>query len=677
MSTRQTGKRAARVPAKPAKRCKRAAHLRTPRTSKQFLHETPCEAKAVTRDKTRFLAVISHEIRTPLNAIIGMADLLWETELAPNQRQYVKMFRNAGEDLLRLINDILDVTHMDSGRFELENIPFDLAGVLGDACEVMALPAHRKQLEFTYRIAPDVPTSLTGDPARLRQVLIIFINNAIKFTEHGMATIEVTCAAPARAANTTDLLFTIADTGIGIPADRLRDVFERFTQVDPSSTRKYGGVGLGLAIARNLVRHMHGRIQVKSTVGAGTTFSFTARFGRCAAVSQPRTMPVPLLAGMRVLVTDDNDVNRMILREMLTRIGLTVTEAASGDETLAAIASAHAAAQPFDVLLLDYHMPGMDGHAVLEAVRRHWGATQMVVMMLTSEDQYACNQGCHALGALCVTKPVRQGVLIDTLARALANTPAPQPTEGTPPRAAPILAPLRILLADDAADNRLLVEHHLKGHSIDTVADGAAAVARATTARYDVILMDMSMPVMDGLTATKHIREWERASGTSPTLIIALTAHAYQHEIRASIAAGCNAHLTKPFRKEDLQQALAACIAAKAAGHAASTRSVAADTAASVSLRVPDEVRDLAPAFLERRRQDLVVLRDALAHSQFDVIERVGHMLKGSGGSYGFDLITTIGARLECAARDADVTVITSEIEKLTEYLAQVSVANE
>ncbi|MCX7003065.1 MAG: response regulator [bacterium] len=640
------------------------------------MHDARREADAAHHAKTRFLAVISHEIRTPLNAIIGMADLLWETPLAPEQRQYVRMFRNAGEDLLRLINDILDLTHMDSGRFELENIPFDLVRVLEDACEVMALPAHRKHLELTYRVAPDVPTNLTGDPARLRQILINLINNAIKFTERGMVTIEVTCGAVARrAAKTSTLLFAVTDTGIGIPADRLHSVFERFAQVDASSTRKYGGIGLGLAIARELVRRMHGRIQVQSTVGAGTTFSFTARCGRGDATGQPHRAPVPHLAGIRVLITDDNDINRMILREMLTHAGLVVTEAASGDAALAAIAAAHQAGTPFAVLLLDYHMPGMDGHTVLETVRQRWGTAHTVIMMLTSEDQ----QHSRMLGALWVMKPVRQAALIDTLARALADTPAPHHAESAPPRATPMLAPLRILLADDAADNRLLVEHHLKGHRLEMVDDGAAAVARATTAQYDVILMDMSMPVMDGLTATRHIRAWERATATPPTPIIALTAHAYHDEIRASISAGCNAHLTKPFRKDDLQQALVACGAGTLAGHAAGAGiGTGADAgAAAVPLRIPDEVRELAPAFLERRRQDVVALRAALADGQLAVIERIGHMLKGSGGSYGFDWITSIGAQLERAAHAADETTIVSEIDTLTRYLAQVTLTHE
>jgi signal transduction histidine kinase/DNA-binding response OmpR family regulator len=672
MSTRTTrGKRPATAT---TQRCDRTTAARMLHECKEQLRTARREAQAVTRAKTRFLAVTSHEIRTPLNAIIGMADLLWETNLTAEQRQYVRMFRNAGEDLLRLINDILDLAHMDSGHFELEHIPFSVAGVLEDVCDMMALPAHAKHLELVYRIAPDVPAHLTGDPARLRQILINLINNAVKFTEQGMITIEVTRAARGRSrtrpgSGACTLAFSVTDTGVGIPADQLHSVFERFTQVDASSTRKRGGIGLGLAIARELVHLMHGRIRAQSTVGAGTTFSFTARFTRSAATPPPAVAPLKELTCTRVLITDDNAVNRMILHEMLTRAGVITSQAANGADALAAIAAAHQAGTPFDVLLLDYHMPDMDGQTVLETVRQRWGAAQMVIMMLTSADHHACNQRCQALGAVCMMKPVKHRLLVETLARLLAGVAEAPHSEHRAPVAAPA-APMRILLADDAVDNRVLVEHHLKGHTVTSVADGAAAVARATTEHYDVILMDISMPGMDGLIATKLIREWERAVSAAATPIIALTAHAYQSEIRAALNAGCTAHVSKPFKREDLLQAIAAHVAPNAG-----PATPAIEPVAGVALdHVPDELRALAPAFLERRRHDLQLLRAALADRRFDTIGHIGHMLKGSGGSYGFDQITIIGAQLEIAACDADGAAAADAIAALDCYLAHGSI---
>jgi CheY-like chemotaxis protein/anti-sigma regulatory factor (Ser/Thr protein kinase) len=455
------------------------------------------------------------------------------------------------------LNDILDLSKVEAGYLELEKIEFDLREVIDKASEMMALRAHEKGLELGCSVAPDVTVNLIGDPNRLRQVLLNLIGNAIKFTEKGEVVLRVIQDQDVEEPGA--LRFMVSDTGIGIPAGKLESVFERFVQADSSTTRKYGGTGLGLTISKRLVELMGGRIRVDSKEGTGSTFSFTARFAPQAHPPHRHSMPEINLAGMKTLVADDNATNRLILKEALSSWGALVTEAPGGESALLELQKAHAA-EPYQLVLLDCRMPDLSGFDVVQKFMDTSTLDGMTVMVLTSDSRSADIAKSYKLGlGGYLVKPIRRSDLHKAITIAV-NRPnglgSVVSLVGTTRREE---GALKILLVEDSADNALLIRSYLKKAAceIDHVENGQAAFERFQGGHYDLVLMDMHMPVMDGYTAAQHIRHWEQGRGRQPIPILALTAFGMKEEEQKSLKAGCTAHLIKPIRKATLLAAIA------------------------------------------------------------------------------------------------------------------------
>jgi len=634
--------------------------------SEEKIRELKEAAEAANRSKSDFLAQMSHEIRTPMNAIIGMADLLWESPLNAEQRQYVRIFRRAGITLLNLLNDVLDLSKIESGHIELEEIDFDLRELLDNVCELLAIRAHEKRLELACRIMPDVPTNLRGDPNRLRQILTNLLGNAIKFTESG----EVILRVEREPGNNQPgfLQFAISDTGIGIPEEKLALVFESFAQVDPSTTRQYGGSGLGLTIAKYLVELMGGRIWIESRLGVGSTFYFTARCGiGPEAGIQPQLQPLDLKE-VRTLVVDDSSTNRLILTEALAAWGALLTTAENGTQALSEMVRASRAGEPYDLILLDCRMPGMDGFELAKHIQNHSSLAAMTILMLTSEDRSGDIARCRSLGIdTYLVKPIQRSELLKAIQSALSRTQSgleTQAGEEEPDRVAYPLS-LRLLLADDSEDNVFLIQSYLRhsGCSVEVAENGEIAVQKFRSDQYDLVLMDLQMPVMDGFIATQRIREWEREHQSKPVPVIALSAYALQSEIDKSRDAGCTAYLTKPIRRQSLLEAI------KKYSAKPRTRLDPVNPSEGMQLHLDERLRPIVPAYLEGRRRDVRAVLAALDKGDFEQIRTVGHKMRGSGAGYGFADITAIGQRLELAAESGDVERVRNHVAELSKYL--------